>query len=149
MGPVGFWASKRDQQEAARRAPLATADAERLRHEIAALGDLAAEFSRRVAVLEGLLAPMLSPVPAAPVDAVPQDRTAGHRSTGRVKWFNAEKGFGFITPDEPGPDLFAHDSQIERPGPRELADGQRVEFETVKGAKGPQADHIRILAEQL
>ncbi|MFF7632357.1 cold-shock protein [Kitasatospora sp. NPDC008050] len=85
-----------------------------------------------------------------PVAAAPQDRVPPglHRSTGIVKWFNPEKGFGFITPDEPGPDLFAHYSEIEATGFRELIDGQRVEFETSKGPKGPQADRIRPVVDR-
>ncbi|MGD0882369.1 MAG: cold shock domain-containing protein, partial [Acidimicrobiales bacterium] len=49
---------------------------------------------------------------------------------GAVKWFNAEKGFGFITPDGGGDDLFVHQSEIQMEGFRDLAEGQRVEFET-------------------
>src|ERR1035437_6691108 len=55
---------------------------------------------------------------------------------GAVKWFNAEKGFGFITPDGGGDDLFVHQSEIQMEGFRDLAEGQRVEFETKQGQKG-------------
>lgn len=61
---------------------------------------------------------------------------------GTVKWFNADKGFGFITPDEGGPDLFVHFRAIQVPGYKSLEEGQRVEFTIVQGAKGPQADQV-------
>ena len=64
-------------------------------------------------------------------------------TVGTVKWFNAEKGFGFITPDGGGPDLFAHYSAIATAGYRSLEENQRVEFEVTQGAKGPQASNIR------
>ncbi|MDF3292511.1 MULTISPECIES: cold-shock protein [Streptomyces] len=63
-------------------------------------------------------------------------------ATGTVKWFNAEKGFGFITQDEGGPDVFVHYSAIEGSGYRSLEEGQRVEYETSQGPKGPQADRV-------
>jgi CspA family cold shock protein len=62
-----------------------------------------------------------------------------------VKWFNNEKGYGFITPDEGGPDLFAHFSSIETDGFKSLAENQKVEFEVTQGDKGPQAANIRPL----
>jgi CspA family cold shock protein len=62
---------------------------------------------------------------------------------GTVKWFNADKGFGFITPDDGGADLFAHFSAIAASGYRSLDDNQRVEFVITQGAKGPQASNIR------
>lgn len=61
--------------------------------------------------------------------------------TGTVKWFNSEKGFGFITSDE-GNDVFAHFSQIQKEGFKTLEEGQKVEFDVVEGAKGPQAENI-------
>jgi CspA family cold shock protein len=64
---------------------------------------------------------------------------------GTVKWFNAEKGFGFITPDEGGPDVFAHYSAIAASGFRSLNENQRVEFEVTQGQRGPQAANIRTL----
>jgi CspA family cold shock protein len=64
---------------------------------------------------------------------------------GTVKWFNAEKGYGFITPDGGGADLFAHFSAIQSSGYRSLDENQRVEFDVVQGQKGPQADRIRPL----
>ncbi|MBO1413086.1 cold-shock protein [Streptomyces sp. FH025] len=64
-------------------------------------------------------------------------------ATGTVKWFNAEKGFGFIAQDGGGPDVFAHYSNIDAQGFRELLEGQKVTFDIVQGQKGPQAEHIR------
>jgi cold shock protein len=64
-------------------------------------------------------------------------------ATGTVKWFNAEKGFGFIEQDGGGADVFAHYSNINAQGFRELLEGQKVEFETTQGQKGPQAENIR------
>jgi CspA family cold shock protein len=66
-------------------------------------------------------------------------------STGTVKWFNADKGYGFITPDEQGGDLFAHFSAITGGGYRSLEENQRVEFEVARGDRGPQAANIRPL----
>jgi len=63
-------------------------------------------------------------------------------TTGTVKWFNSEKGFGFIAQDEGGPDVFAHFSNIAADGYRELQEGQRVSFEVTQGQKGPQASNI-------
>jgi CspA family cold shock protein len=62
---------------------------------------------------------------------------------GTVKWFNAEKGFGFITPDGGGDDLFVHQSEIQMQGYRDLPEGQRVEFEVTQGKKGMQASAVR------
>jgi CspA family cold shock protein len=64
-------------------------------------------------------------------------------ATGTVKWFNADKGFGFITPDDGGADVFAHFSAISATGFRSLEENQRVEFEVAQGRKGPQAENIR------
>jgi len=61
---------------------------------------------------------------------------------GTVKWFNSEKGFGFIAVDE-GADVFVHYSAIESDGYRSLEEGQRVEFEVSQGQKGPQADSVK------
>ncbi|CAB4594471.1 MAG: cold-shock protein [Actinobacteria bacterium] len=66
-------------------------------------------------------------------------------ATGVVKWFNNEKGYGFITPDEGGPDLFAHFSSIETDGFKSLAENQKVEFTIAQGDKGPQAANIKPL----
>lgn len=62
---------------------------------------------------------------------------------GTVKWFNAEKGFGFIAQDGGGPDVFVHYSAIQMNGYRVLEEAQRVEFEIVQGPKGAQADAVR------
>jgi len=61
---------------------------------------------------------------------------------GTVKWFNAEKGFGFISPDEGGQDVFAHFSAIKMDGYRALEENQRVEFDVTQGDKGLQAENI-------
>ena len=62
---------------------------------------------------------------------------------GIVKWFNAEKGYGFIAVDGGGDDVFVHYSAIESSGFRSLDEGQRVEFTTTQGPKGPQAEQVR------
>ncbi len=61
---------------------------------------------------------------------------------GTVKWFNADKGYGFITPDGGGNDLFVHFTAIQSSGYRSLEEGQRVEFEVTQGQKGPQAGEV-------
>jgi CspA family cold shock protein len=66
-------------------------------------------------------------------------------ATGTVKWFNADKGFGFITPDEGSKDLFVHQSDIDRQGYRSLDEGQKVEYESEEGDKGPKAVQVRPL----
>jgi len=66
-------------------------------------------------------------------------------ATGNVKWFNDAKGFGFITPDEGGEELFAHHSAVKMDGFRSLKEAQRVEFEVVKGPKGLQAANIKAI----
>nr|WP_297428990.1 cold-shock protein [uncultured Actinotalea sp.] len=63
-------------------------------------------------------------------------------ATGIVKWFNAEKGFGFIAPDDGSADVFAHYSAINSSGYRSLEENQRVEFEVNQGPKGPQAANV-------
>ena len=65
--------------------------------------------------------------------------------TGTVKWFNDGKGFGFITPDGGGADLFAHFSEIQSTGFKSLAENQRVEYEVRQGQKGLQAANIKPL----
>jgi len=63
-------------------------------------------------------------------------------ATGTVKWFNDSKGYGFITPEEPGKDLFVHHSAIAGDGYKSLTEGAKVEFETAEGAKGPEAKNV-------
>ncbi|MFJ8932104.1 MULTISPECIES: cold-shock protein [unclassified Streptomyces] len=63
-------------------------------------------------------------------------------ASGTVKWFNSEKGFGFIEQDGGGPDVFAHYSNISGNGYRELAEGEKVSFDVTQGQKGPQAENI-------
>ncbi len=65
-------------------------------------------------------------------------------AAGTVKWFNDSKGFGFITPDGGGEDLFAHFSAIQSQGFKTLAEGQRVNFDVTTGPKGKQASNIQI-----
>jgi len=64
---------------------------------------------------------------------------------GTVKWFNAEKGFGFIEQDGGGADVFVHFSAIQSEGYKELKENQRVEFEVKNGDKGPQADNVHVI----
>ena len=64
---------------------------------------------------------------------------------GTVKWFNAEKGFGFIAQDDGGADVFVHFSAIQSDGDRSLDENQRVEFDVTQGQKGPQAENVRVV----
>ena len=64
-------------------------------------------------------------------------------ATGTVKWFNESKGFGFITPEDGGKDLFAHFSAVQNQGFKTLAEGQRVSFDVTTGPKGLQASNIK------
>ncbi len=66
-------------------------------------------------------------------------------ATGTVKWFNSEKGFGFIAPDDGSADVFAHFTAIKKHDHRDLFEGQHVEFDTERGQKGMQAVNIRSL----
>jgi CspA family cold shock protein len=70
-------------------------------------------------------------------------KTEQQVSTGTVKWFSAEKGFGFIAQDDGGADVFVHHSAIEGTGYRELTEGQHVAYETTTGPKGLQASAVR------
>ncbi len=64
-------------------------------------------------------------------------------ATGTVKWFNESKGFGFIVPDDGTPDVFVHHSNIAAEGYRTLDEGQKVEYETGQGRKGPEATQVK------
>jgi len=64
-------------------------------------------------------------------------------ASGTVKWFNSEKGYGFISQDDGGADVFVHFSAIDANGYRSLEENQRVEFDVTQGPKGPQAEHVR------
>ena len=66
--------------------------------------------------------------------------------TGRVKWFNDSKGFGFITPEDGQKDCFVHHSAIQGSGYKSLAEGDRVEFDVVQGQKGPAAENVMKVA---
>ncbi len=68
-----------------------------------------------------------------------------YMTQGSVKWFNGEKGFGFIAQDGGGPDVFVHYSEISGSGFKSLDEGQRVEFEIGQGQKGPQAQSVRAI----
>jgi len=78
----------------------------------------------------------MSETPAAP------DSGTTPKTTGTVKWFNDAKGFGFVTPDDGGEDLFAHFSSIQMNGFKTLKEGQKVAFEIIQGPKGKQALNI-------
>jgi CspA family cold shock protein len=81
----------------------------------------------------------------APHGAVPGNAQGENMTSGIVKWFNNDKGFGFIAPDGGGADVFAHFSAIATSGFRGLEENQRVEFDITQGNKGPQAENIRPL----
>ena len=65
--------------------------------------------------------------------------------TGTVKWFNDDKGYGFVTPDDGGKDLFVHHSAIQSEGFRSLTEGEKVQYETEEGPKGPKAVQVTTL----
>lgn len=87
------------------------------------------------------------PIDSVGIGPVQEARASKERhfmsTQGTVKWFNSEKGFGFIAPDEGGADVFAHYSAIQASGYRSLEENQRVEFEIAQGPKGLQAENIR------
>jgi CspA family cold shock protein len=66
-------------------------------------------------------------------------------AVGTVKWFNPEKGYGFITPDDGSKDLFIHFSGIDGDGYKSLNEGQKVEYQATQGQKGPQASRVRVI----
>lgn len=70
------------------------------------------------------------------------------RTTGRVKWFNEKKGFGFITRDDGEKDCFVHHSALSGAGVRSLREGQRVEFDVVQAEKGPSAENVTLLEDE-
>lgn len=65
--------------------------------------------------------------------------------TGKVKWFNDQKGYGFITPDDGGKDLFCHHTSIKAEGFRSLSEGQKVSFEVAQSDKGPKAANVSVI----
>ncbi len=80
--------------------------------------------------------PLLTPA------GIPGEIEGRSMASGTVKWFNSEKGFGFIAQDGGGPDVFAHYSNIAGNGYRELVEGETVTFDVTQGQKGPQAENI-------
>jgi CspA family cold shock protein len=86
---------------------------------------------------------IVMPVSAARFQPREQQSRSGSMPTGTVKWFNDSKGFGFITPDDGGKDLFAHHSSILMDGYKSLKEGQKVSYEVKDGPKGPAAANIK------
>ena len=72
-----------------------------------------------------------------------KERAVAETKTGVVKWFNDQKGYGFIVPDDGSKDLFIHQTNVEMEGFRSLKEGQKVEFESANGKKGPEAQKCR------
>jgi CspA family cold shock protein len=70
-------------------------------------------------------------------------KEGSHVATGTVKWFSAEKGFGFITPEDGSPDVFVHFSAIAGDGYRNLEENAKVEYDVTQGQKGPQAENVK------
>lgn len=86
--------------------------------------------------------------PVGPQEAVPRvcgiwERTGVDVAQGTVKWFNDQKGFGFITPSDGSPDVFVHYSEIEGEGFKTLEEGQKVSYDVSQGEKGPRALKVR------
>src|SRR4051794_18915509 len=99
--------------------------------------------SRRAACSTGLRDTFRAP--QAPCRAGTSHMEITHMPQGTVKWFNSEKGYGFIAADDNSPDVFVHYSAIQSDGFRTLEENQRVSFEASQGAKGPQAVTVRAL----
>jgi CspA family cold shock protein len=97
------------------------------------------EITKGTPVLRGFLFVFLAPEQK-------ERETKTMRNTGKVKWFNDTKGFGFITPEDGGKDLFVHHSAIQGSGFKSLAEGDRVEFDVVQGNKGPAAENVSKIA---
>jgi cold shock protein len=74
----------------------------------------------------------------------PHETKENNMATGTVKWFNADKGFGFIAQDGGGDDVFVHFSAIQSSGYKSLDENQKVEFDVTQGPKGPQAENVRV-----
>ena len=87
----------------------------------------------------------ITPVQAHSAHPAPFWERKNDMTQGTVKWFNSEKGFGFIAPDGGGADVFVHYSNLAGDGYRSLDDNQRVEFDVVAGKKGPQAEQVRAI----
>jgi cold shock protein len=87
--------------------------------------------------------PFLDLLALSGIRSLPYSKEMHSMATGTVKWFNDDKGYGFIAPDDGGKDLFAHFSEVQVDGHKTLTENQKVSFEVTQGAKGPQASKIR------
>lgn len=93
-------------------------------------------------MLPGTLLPGEAPGSSVPGAGGRPPKEAATMSEGTVKWFNPEKGFGFITPDEGGPEIFVHTSALQATGLRHLGEKARVMFDIAQGPRGPQAINV-------
>jgi CspA family cold shock protein len=102
---------------------------------------------RRVLILKGSSSEAISlseePLHQGFQAREPLEKGRTGMATGTVKWFNDAKGYGFITPDGGGKDVFVHHTAVQMEGFRSLAEGQKVEYEVTEGPKGPQAANVR------